>query len=103
MKKDCRENCVHYKLHAVDERVTVCNHPNGPEIVYPRANPWACTLWKKRSTKLPPADPNDKVFCMDNGHDMTIKQCNICPIRPKCPTIELYDVKHAPIKKVKDS
>jgi hypothetical protein len=97
MQKDCRENCTHFKMHTVDERVTVCNHPSGPEIVYPRAEPWACTLWKKRSSKLPPADPNDKVHCLAARDDQKIEKCLYCQDRPDCYAFESYSEKHKPI------
>ena len=96
MKKDCRENCASFNPHIEGDRLTVCGHKSGPEIVYPRIEPWACSLWRKRSSKLPAAKPDDKVFCMVNGHDIEIQQCTICRLRPNCPTIEMYYKKHIP-------
>jgi hypothetical protein len=99
MKKDCRENCKYFKQHIEADRISVCNHKDGPEIVYPRVEPWACSLWRKRSTNLPDWNPKDKIFCMEYGTNMEISDCEQCKASLCCVSLDLYAKKHETRKK----
>ena len=98
MKKDCRENCKYFKPHIEVDRFSVCNHKDGPEIVYPRVEPWACSLWRKRSTKLPDWNPKNKVFCIEDGINAEIAVCERCRKKVGCVSLDSYAEKHSPLE-----
>ena len=95
MKKDCRENCASFNPHIEGDRLTVCGHKSGPEIVYPRVEPWSCSLWKKRSSKLPDWNLKDKIFCQDYGMNSEIGVCKRCKKSLSCVSLDLYAEKHS--------